>query len=219
MISSRTFAGASVLPGACALILAACSPANRPYEPPQPAAEDAAAGVEQPVPDAAPSGPEAEDITIPAAGEDPDADTALDAEQAHAGEPHVHGGGDLSVTREDDFLTVTLDAPLANFGLAENKAPQGKKAEDYATGIAEPVGPAECAESERSVDARTNGEHGAMTISVVWRCKKIERVEGLRVNLFDMYPAFQHVDAIYLGPNGEQVAGELTPTHTELDFD
>ncbi len=34
-----------------------------------------------------------------------------------------------------------------------------------------------------------------------------------------MYPGFHHVDAIYLGPNGEQVAKELTPTDTEIDFD
>lgn len=198
------------LAGASLIALAACSPAGQPYEPPEPAST----AYDEPLASAG-----ASDMDIPAAGEDPGADPLLDAEPEFAGEPHVHGGGDLSVTREDDFLTLTLDAPLHNFGLSESTPPQGTKAEDYATGIARPVGPTECRETERSVTSRTSGDHGAMTISVVWRCKKIDRVEGMQVDLFSLYPAFEHVDAIYLGPNGEQVAKELTPTDTELDFD
>ena len=197
------------LAGASLIVLAACSPAGQPYEPREAASTTY---------DAQPAA-EASEMEIPAAGEVPGADPLLDAEQEHAGEPHVHGGGDLSVTREDDFLTLTLDAPLHNFGLSESDPPQGTKAEDYATGIAQPLGPTECRETERSVTSRSSGDQGAMTISVVWRCKKIERVEGMQIELFSIYPGFEHVDAIYLGPNGEQVAKELTPTDTELDFD
>jgi hypothetical protein len=123
----------------------------------------------------------------------------------------VHGGGELAITREDDFLTVSLDAPLANFGLSETKVPEGAKAEKYAEGIVEPIGPTVCEETERSITGRTDGTHGAMTVSVVWRCKKIDRVEGMLVHVFDLYPAFEHIDAIYLGPDGQQVAKELTP--------
>jgi hypothetical protein len=142
-----------------------------------------------------------------------------DHDEGHAGEPHVHGGGDLAITREDDFLTVSLDAPLANFGLSETKVPEGKKAEKFAEGIVEPIGPTVCEETERSITGRTDGTHGAMTVSVVWRCKKIDRVEGMLVHVFDLYPAFEHIDAIYLGPDGQQVAKELTPSDTEIDFD
>lgn len=204
--------------GASLLVLSACSPghASKPYEPAEPDAQ-----AEEDVPASA-FMDQAEvfsDVEVPAAGEDPDADPALDAEEPHAGEPHVHGGGDLSVTREDDFLTITLDAPLDNFGLPENKAIADEKAEAYTKGIVKLLGPTDCEQTESSANARTNGEHGAMTISVVWRCKKIDRVEGLTVNVFDLYPGFHHIDAIYLGPDGEQVAKELTPEDAELDFD
>jgi hypothetical protein len=208
--NSRPIAAMS---GFSLLVLAACSPATKPYEPEAPAP----AALEAPQPE--PEVVDSVEAEIPAAGEVEDADPALDSEPDHAGEPHVHGGGDLSITQEDDFLTLTLDAPLANFGLSESKAPSGTKSEEYANGIAEPIGPTECEETERSVTGRTDGSHGAMTISVVWRCAKIDRVEGMQIHLFDLYPAFQHVDAIYLGPAGEQVAKELTPTDTEIDFD
>lgn len=211
-MNSIRFWPVAALSAASLLGLAACSPAGQPYEPPPPAPE-------APPPPAAESTP-VEAAAVPAAPEAvADLEEPHDHDEGHAGEPHVHGGGDLAITREDDFLTVTLDAPLANFGLAENKAPQEKKAETYASGIATAIGPTTCEETERSVDTRINGEHGAMTISVVLRCKKIDRVEGIRINLFDMYPGFHHVDAIYLGPNGEQIAKELTPTDTEIDFD
>ncbi|MEZ6000154.1 DUF2796 domain-containing protein [Hyphomonas sp.] len=188
--------------------LAACSPAAAPYEPPPPAPEI-------PADTAAADMPESVAVTAAVA----ELEEAHDDAEGHAGEPHVHGGGDLAITREDDFLTVSLDAPLANFGLSETKVPEGPKAEKYAEGIVEPVGPTTCEETERSITGRTDGSHGAMTVSVVWRCKKIDRVEGMLVHVFELYPAFEHIDAIYLGPEGQQVAKELTPNDTEIDFD
>ena len=206
----------AVLSGASLFVLSACSPASQPYEPPE---ADSQAEEEVPASAFMDDAEVFNGAEIPAAGEVPGADPLLDIEQEHSGEAHVHGGGDMSVTREDEFLTVTLDAPLANFGLSENTEPRGSKAEKYADGIAEPFGPTECEETERSVTARTDGAHGAMTISVVWRCKKIDRVEGMRVNVFEQYPGFQRLEAIYLGPEGEQVAKDLTPDDNELDFD
>ena len=44
-------------------------------------------------------------------------------------------------------------------------------------------------------------------------------MEGMLVHVFELYPAFEHIDAIYLGPEGQQVAKELTPSDTEIDFD
>ena len=214
MTLSRSWPLAAALSGAGLLALGACSPASQPYVPPEPAS-----ATYDEVPEEAPPAAETNEADIPAAGEVPGADPLLDIEQEHSGEAHVHGAGDMSVTREDDFLTVTLDAPLANFGLSESSTPQGTKAEAYATGIAEPMGPTECEETERSVTGRSDGDHGAMTISVVWRCKKIDRVEGMQVNVFKLYPGFEHLDAIYLGPDGAQVAKELTPSDSELDFD
>lgn len=205
MISIRFWPVAAVS-AATLLGLAACSPASAPYEPPAPA----------PVPEAAPADG-ATSLVAPAAIEA--LEEAHDHEEGHAGEAHVHGGGELAITREDDFLTVSLDAPLANFGLSETKVPEGPKAEKYAEGIVEPIGPTVCEETERSITGRTDGTHGAMTVSVVWRCKKIDRVEGMQVNVFERYPAFEHIDAIYLGPEGQQVAKELTPSDTEIDFD
>ncbi len=209
--------------GACLLAawLSACGPSVAPYEPPEPAAapEEAAEAVVNPPPDM-----DGESDDRPAAGEvaldedDPDA-MRLDAEERIVLEAHEHGAAELSVTRDDVFLTLTLDAPLANFGLSETDAPSGSEAEAYADGIAVPVGPTDCEETERSVDARTSNGHGAMIISVVWRCARIERVEGMRLNVFTLYPDFRKVDAVYLGPDGHQTAAELTPKSDELDFD
>lgn len=207
MISIRIWPVAAI--SAASLIgLAACGPAAAPYEPPPPASE---------VPPETAAPDMAESLAAPAAVAE--LEEAHDHDEGHAGEPHVHGGGDLAITREDDFLTVSLDAPLANFGLSETKVPEGPKAEKYAEGIVEPIGPTTCEETERSITGRTDGTHGAMTVSVVWRCKKIDRVEGMKVHVFELYPAFEHIDAIYLGPEGQQVARELTPNDTEIDFD
>ncbi|MCA8900979.1 MAG: DUF2796 domain-containing protein [Hyphomonas sp.] len=186
--------------------LVACGPDIAPYEPPPPESEVYA---EAPAPDEA--GAELH--------EDDDHDAHDEHGEGHAGEVHEHGAAEMAVTREEDFLTLTLDAPLANFGLSEDKPPRGTKAEDFAEGIAEPLGPTKCEETERSVTSRSHDGHGNMTISVVWRCKKIERIEGLRLNVFTLFPGFEHVDAIYLGPDGTQAADELTAAHTDLDFD
>jgi len=207
-MNSIRFWPVAAVSAASLLGLAACGPASAPYEPPAPAPEAPAETIAADM---------AESLAAPAAmGE---LEEAHDRDEGHAGEPHVHGGGDLAITREDDFLTISLDAPLANFGLSETKVPEGEKAEKYADGIAEPIGPTTCEETERSITGRTDGAHGAMTVSVVWRCRKIERVEGMQVHVFDIYPAFEHIDAIYLGPDGQQVAKELTPNDTEIDFD
>ncbi len=212
MISIRFWPVAAFF-SASLLGLAACSPANAPYEPP-PASEampSSAATADMP------SGDE-HDHDHDAAHEE-DHDHVEGHEEGHAGEAHVHGHGELAITREDDFLTITLDAPLASFGLPESKVPEGAAAEKFAEGIVEPLGPTECEETERSTTGRTDGTHGALTVSVGLRCKKVDRVEGMLVHAFDLYPAFEHIDAIYLCPEGQQVAKELTPNDTEIDFD
>ena len=198
-----------------AALLAACGPADKPYEPSEDDGPEAAAAVEY---EGVPETGFADES--PAAGEDPDADPDLAAEEGHTGEPHEHGSGELSVTRDEDFLTLTLDAPLANFGVEEAAPPSDTEAEKYAEGIAEPMGPTSCEENERSVTTRVNeGGHSAMTISVVWRCAKIDRIEGLRINAFTLYPGFHKIEAVYLGPDGQQAAQELTADNAELDFD
>jgi hypothetical protein len=208
MISFRFWPVAAI--SAASLIgLAACGPASTPYEPPSPVQESELTEAAIAVDADRPAPPEAV----------AELEAANDHDEGHAGEAHEHGGGELAITREDDFLTVSLDAPLANFGLSETKVPEGPKAEKYAEGIVEPIGPTVCEETERSITGRTDGTHGAMTVSVVWRCKKIDRVEGMLVHVFERYPAFEHIDAIYLGPEGQQVAKELTPSDTEIDFD
>jgi len=208
-MNSFRFWPVAAISAASLLTLAACGPASDPYEPPSPAQEAELTQAADAVDADRPAPPEAV----------AELEAANDHDDGHAGEPHVHGGGDLAITREDDFLTVTLDAPLANFGLSETKVPEGKKAEKFAEGIVEPIGPTVCEETERSTTGRTDGTHGAMTVSVAWRCKKIDRVEGMRVHIFERYPGFEHIDAIYLGPEGQQVAKELTPSDTEIDFD
>ncbi|KCZ90069.1 ZrgA family zinc uptake protein [Hyphomonas johnsonii] len=130
-------------------------------------------------------------------------------------EAHVHGSGDLAVTVDGDVLTVTLDAPLANFGLGESDA----GALQISTGIGDHLvtftGAAGCKEGDRDIQTRTNGDHAALTLTVTFACAKLAALDGVRLNVFSEFPGFQSVDAVFIGPD-MQTASVLTAANPEL---
>ena len=140
------------------------------------------------------------------------------AEEDHAGgEAHVHGAAELAVVLEENFVTITLDSPLANFGLSEASKIKSSDLETYADGLAELMGDARCDTVERSADRRRNGDHSAMILSIVLDCRRPGRLDGLMFTGFKTYPDFKTVDAVYLG-EGEQSAATLTPQEPFLPF-
>ena len=197
----------------------ACS-AEQPYEPE--ATEAAAPPPVEAVEDASPV-PDTE------AHEDHDDHAEHDAhgdhdahdhhEDEHAGgEAHVHGAAELAVTQENNFVTISIDAPLANFGLSEKTKKKSSDLEKYAEGLTELMGNAGCDLVERSADLRRSGDHAAMTLSIVWDCRRPSQLDGLMFTGFETYDAFETVEAVYLGEAGETASAVLTLESPFLPF-
>lgn len=141
-----------------------------------------------------------------------------DDEDHYAGEAHVHGAADLAIVQEANFITVTIDAPLANFGLPESTQKKAEDLEDkYAEGMIELMGDARCDMVERSAQIRRTGGHAALTLSNVWDCRRPSRLDGLMFTGFELYSGFETIHAVYIGGD-KQTADTLTPDHPFLPF-
>lgn len=185
----------------------ACS-AEAPYEP-EPHA------VEAPPPAVA----HVDDAPAPSAMAMSPAVEADHHDDDHAGgEAHVHGAAELAVTLENNFVTISVDAPLANYGLSEKTRKTSTELEKHAEGLTELMGHARCDVVERSADVRRSGDHAALTLSIVWDCKRPSQLDGLMFTGFEHYPAFEKVNAIYLGDDGETMSATLTPDSPFLPF-
>tara|TARA_R110000796_G_scaffold62830_10_gene144909 strand:+ start:234 stop:701 length:468 start_codon:yes stop_codon:yes gene_type:complete len=147
-----------------------------------------------------------------------EADHDEDHEEHIGGEAHVHGAAELAVTLDTNFVTITVDAPLANYGLPEKTKKKSTELEQYAEGLTELMGNARCDLVERSADLRRSGDHAALTLSIVWDCRRPSQLDGLMFTGFEKYPAFEEVDAIYLGEAGETASATLTPDNPFLPF-
>ena len=167
---------------------------------PEPAAQQEAVAADVPVPEVvAPVVPATPDIAEPSAG----------------GEAHVHGAGEFAVAVDGDVLTVTLDAPLANFGLGEGDTDTLEVSTGIGEGLVSFVGGANCQPGDRRIETRTVGDHSGLTLTLSFTCKDIEALEGVRLNAFSEFPGFETVNAIFIGPD-TQVAGVLTAGNPEL---
>ncbi len=204
--------------GAALMLMAACSPPPATYE-------DS--------PDPAMSASEEEDYEAAAeeaealfdedmhADEDDEEEGENDHDHDHdahaGGEAHVHGAAELAVTLDGTFVTVTIDAPLANFGLSEKTKKKASEMEQYADGLTELMGDAHCDIAERSAEIRRNGDHAALTLSIAWDCRRPSQLDGLMFTGFETYEGFETVEAVYLGED-EQSAAVLTPGNPFLPF-
>ena len=167
---------------------------------PEPAAQQEAVAADVPVPEVvAPVAPATPDIAEPSAG----------------GEAHVHGAGEFAVAVDGDVLTVTLDAPLANFGLGEGDADTLEVSTGIGDGLVRFEGGADCQPGDRHIETRTAGDHSGLTLTLSYTCTDIEKLEGIRLNAFSEFPGFETVNAIFIGPDA-QVASVLTAGNPEL---
>tara|TARA_R110000782_G_scaffold133149_1_gene225418 strand:- start:3373 stop:3930 length:558 start_codon:yes stop_codon:yes gene_type:complete len=167
---------------------------------PEPAAQQEAVAADVPVPEVvAPVAPATPDIAEPSAG----------------GEAHVHGAGEFAVAVDGDVLTVTLDAPLANFGLGEGDADTLEVSTGIGDGLVRFEGGANCQPGDRHIETRTAGDHSGLTLTLSFTCTDIEKLEGVRLNAFSEFTGFETVNAIFIGPDA-QVASVLTAGNPEL---
>jgi len=205
------------LAGAGLALCVACS-AEQPYEP-----ETMEAAPPPPAESAELASPEADsavhDDHDDHADHEDDHDAHAQHDEDHAGgEAHVHGAAELAVTSENNFVTISVDAPLANFGLSEKTKKKSSDLEEYADGLTELMGNAGCDLVERSADLRRSGDHAAMTLSIVWDCRRPSQLDGLMFTGFETYDAFETVEAVYLGEGGETSSAVLTPESPFLPF-
>lgn len=167
---------------------------------PEPAASPETVAADVPVPEmVAPVVPETSGIEDHSAG----------------GEAHVHGAGEFAVAVDGDLLTVTLDAPLANFGLGEGDTDTLEVSTGIGDGLVRFEGGANCQPGDRHIETRTAGDHSGLTLSLSFTCTDIEKLEGVRLNAFSEFPGFETVNAIFIGPDA-QVASVLTAGNPEL---
>lgn len=132
------------------------------------------------------------------------------------GEAHVHGVGDLAVTRSGDQLTLTLEAPLANFSLAGSTRTLPDDFNAAGTSFTL-LGDGGCTAEPSTTSIRAIGDHGNLTVTQVYSCTDIAAVSGVRVTAFEAYPGFETVNAIFLDEN-RQVPALLDPDNTDLSL-
>ncbi len=138
-----------------------------------------------------------------------------EAEHDHAGgEAHVHGHGDLAVSLSETTIAVSLEAPLANFGLNESDT-EIENSSLYTDSLVTLVGGDACTRSEASVMARSNGDHGNMAIDLLYACPDVKAVTAIDVTVFSAFSGFEDIDAVVLTDAG-QSASELTPDAARL---
>jgi len=174
--------------------LAGCGRASEPAAPPEAVVADVPA-------------PEVVAPVVPAT---PDME-----DHSAGGEAHVHGAGEFAVAVDGDVLTVTLDAPLANFGLGEGDTDTLAVSTGIGDGLVSFEGGANCQPGDRHIETRTVGDHSGLTLTLSFTCTDIESLEGVRLNAFSEFPGFETVNAIFIGRD-TQVAGVLTAGNPEL---
>ena len=213
-----------------ALALAACQPATEAPEATVPTPPSPPVTTETVAAPAAPETPTVEtEVTTEAHDHDDDAhdhsdehdhsehkeDDGHDHHDHAGGEAHVHGHGDLAVTRDGNTITVSLEAPLANFGLSETETNLGDSSV-YADQAVKLNG-GNCLRTERSVGAQSDGQHGKMTIDLSFNCDDASEVTGIDATALTAFAGFSEIDAVILTET-DQAAATLTKTSTVISF-
>lgn len=215
-----------------ALALTACSQAETPT--PAETVEEAAPVPitidDEPVTDTAVSDAPVVEATEPEddhdhADDEPDAhdDDAHDHDHDHAGgEAHVHGGGDMSVTLDGKKITITLVAPLANFGERESgdrvisdsafsNLVRNRRALLRLSGGG-------CNEMSPRANVEASGNHASGRIVWTGRCQSPDDIRSATLQVFEAFPGFEHIDAVAL-IGDRQIAAELTAASPALTLD
>lgn len=135
------------------------------------------------------------------------------------GEAHEHGAAEMAVTIDAKKLTISLDAPLANFGLQEGGDAVDLKGQGFSEGMVDLVGDAQCVPTGSSVKARQSGDHGSLSLEMNWTCERIAKLTAVKLNAFERYPGgFEKVSAI-LFSGKRQISSKLTSASPTILID
>lgn len=133
---------------------------------------------------------------------------------------HAHGAADLAVVLEGETLSISLDSPLANFGVSEGGAEMDQvegmyKAAPMPSSAFTPTAAAGCDVTEEERNIIRSGDHGRFEWQISYTCAAPENLTGITVDLFKM-KGFERIDAVMIGENGE-TAKTLTAKSTDLN--
>lgn len=147
-----------------------------------------------------------------------------DDEDMAGGEAHVHGHAELAAVLEGRDLIVSLQAPLASFGLPE-KAPETDAEtatmEQARLKLQDPLqavtidAAAGCIFSGSDIAFRYRGDHGSAEIDYNFSCSRPDDLASLTIDLFDAYDGLDEIDAVFLA-GADQNAATLTPANSTL---
>jgi len=147
---------------------------------------------------------------------DHDEDHAEEEDHDHAGgEAHVHGLSDLAISIDATTVSVSLEGALANFDLDETLRTLDD-ATPYTDGIVDLVG-GECTRETGDASIRAIGDHGNLTVDLVYSCAAIDGLSAIDVTAFSAFAGFEEVNAVILTETG-QTASTLTASDTRLDL-
>lgn len=148
-------------------------------------------------------------------------------EEMAGGEAHVHGHAELAAVLEGRDLVVSIQAPLASFGLPE-KAPETEqergtmeqarlRLQDPLKAV-KPDEAASCVFSGSDVVFNYRGDHGSADIDYNFVCSRPDALQSLKVNLFEAYGDLEEIEAVFLA-GADQAAATLTPSRMTLSRD
>ncbi|MFN3594832.1 MAG: DUF2796 domain-containing protein [Thiobacillaceae bacterium] len=146
---------------------------------------------------------------------------ALGVGLAHAHGAHQHGVGRLQVVAEGPALTIRLEGPLDNL-LGFEHTPRNARERAAAAalmqrlregkGLFGPSAAAGCTLAAAQVEApvleggRDHDGHAELAAEWRYTCAQPERLTGLRVNLFRVFPRLRTLEAAVAGPRGQRGA-------------
>lgn len=152
---------------------------------------------------------------------------------------HIHGAGELSFAAEGETLFAELQTPLANL-VGFERAPRDE-AERAAYRVAldllsDPANVFDLSPARCTIDRVTLTEpdfahdhdhdhhghghdddahvHADLRVEYELDCEGLDRLSAIRVTLFEQFPAFEHIDAVWLGER--TVSARLTPARPTL---
>ncbi len=138
-----------------------------------------------------------------------------DHDDRAGGEAHVHGHAELAVSVEQNTLSISLEAPLDNFGLPESQTTVDDDT-PYTDGIVTLIG-GDCTRDGAGVALRSNGDHGSMTVDLTYTCTAGAMADAIDVTAFGNFAGFEEIDAVALTDSGQSAAA-LTRSSTRLDL-
>lgn len=132
-----------------------------------------------------------------------------------AGEAHVHGLSDLAVSLDGDTVSISLEGALANFDLDETTRTLDDTT-PYSDNLVALVG-GDCARDQADVSIRPIGDHGNLTVDMVYSCGDIGALQAIDITAFGAFSGFEQVNAVILTETG-QTASTLTASAARLDL-